>query len=69
MNSYLKLKLPNNTSAMAITPAGCIDSIFRKLDVYHGSNVLQQSINTVTDVMYCWIVKYIQLIDLINGMY
>ena len=27
---------------MSITPAGCIDSIFRRLDVYHGSNVLEQ---------------------------
>ena len=23
-------------------PAGCIDSIFRRLDVYHGSNVIEQ---------------------------
>ena len=43
-NSYLrfKLKLANGTGAMIITPAGCIDIIFRKLDVYHGSNVLEQ---------------------------
>ena len=43
-NSYLrfKLKLANGTGAMSITPAGCIDSIFRRLDVYHGSNVLEQ---------------------------
>ena len=45
-NSYLrfKLKLANGTGAMSITPAGCIDSIFRRLDVYHGSNVLEQNI-------------------------
>ena len=44
MNSYLrfKLKLTNGTGAMTVTPAGNIDSIFRRLDVYHGSNVLEQ---------------------------
>ena len=44
MNSYLrfKLTLTNATNDMTITPAGCIDSIFRRLDTYHGSNVLEQ---------------------------
>ena len=44
MNSYLrfKLKLTNGTGAMTVIPAGNIDSIFRRLDVYHGSNVLEQ---------------------------
>ena len=44
MNSYLrfKLKLTNATGAMSIIPDGCIDSIFRRLDVYHGSNVFEQ---------------------------
>jgi hypothetical protein len=37
-----KLKFANGTGAMSIMPAGCIDSIFRRLDVYHGSNVLKQ---------------------------
>ena len=27
---------------MSITPAGCIDSIFRRLGVYHGRKVLEQ---------------------------
>ena len=44
MNSYLRLKskLPDGADAMSITPARCIDLIFRRLDVYHGSNVLEQ---------------------------
>ena len=25
---------------MSVTPAGCIDLIFRRLDVFNGSNVL-----------------------------
>ena len=36
------MKLTNATSDMSITPAGCIDQIFRRLDIYQGSNVLEQ---------------------------
>ena len=43
-NSYLRFKvtLANSTSDMSVTPSGCIDSIFRRLDVYHGSSVVEQ---------------------------
>ena len=36
---WFKLKLANATGSMTVTPAGCIDSIFRRLDVYHESNI------------------------------
>ena len=42
-NSYLrfKLNLANSTGDVAVTPSGCIDSIFRRLDVYQGSNLIE----------------------------
>ena len=44
MNSYIRFKLKgtNGRIDMTITPAGCIASIFRRLDVYHSCNVLEQ---------------------------
>ena len=36
------MKLTSSTGPVSITPAGCVDSSFRRLDVYHGSNVLEQ---------------------------
>ena len=42
MNSSLrfKLKLANGTGSMPITSAGCIDSIFRRLDEYQALLVI-----------------------------
>ena len=44
MNSHFrfKLNLANSTGDVSITPSECIDSIFWRLDVYHGRNVLEQ---------------------------
>ena len=33
--------MANSTGDVNVTPSGCIDSIFRKLDVYQGSNLIE----------------------------
>ena len=45
MNPYsrFKLNLANSTSDVNVTPPGCVDSIFRRLDAHQGSKVLEQT--------------------------